>query len=249
MKETLEHIDTLVRLKDDNEYYGAFGRKFISNSDIGTLLKNPMQFRVPRPDNPVFAIGRYFHQLILEPEKAKEVTSLNVSSRNTKVYKEYLKETGKPMSLLDKEVEATQQLVDRMKMNYDFFDGIYKDGNRFEVPAVTKILGVDFKGKADIECDDCLIDLKTTADIYKFKYSAYSYNYDSQCYIYQVLFGKPLKFYVIDKNTLLMGIFSPSEEFVERGKDKVYRAIKVYERFFAKDAPDDVQDFFIEETL
>lgn len=248
MNDTLTKIDTLVRLKDDHEYYGAFGKQFLSNSDIGTLLKNPMAYGITREDNPAFAVGRYFHQLILEPDKAKEVGYLDVASRNTKTYKEHIA-SGKGVSLLKKEYDHTNTLVSRMKSNIDFFDGIYKDGNKFEVPAVGRIMGVDFKGKADIVSEDYLIDLKTTADIYKFKYSAYSYNYDSQCYIYQVLFGKPLKFYVIDKNTMLMGIFNPSPDFVERGKDKVHKAIKVYDKFFGQDAQHDVQDFFIEETL
>ena len=136
-----------------------------------------------------------------------------------------------------------------MKGNFDFFDKIYEDGNKFEVPAIGKIMGVDFKGKADIVCNDCLIDLKTTSDIYKFKWSAYTYNYDSQCYIYQALFGKPLKFYVIDKQTLLMGKFNPSQEFIDRGREKVYRAIEVYERFYGENATDDVISYFIEETI
>ena len=247
--QAIDNKEVIERLKDDHEYYGKFGRQFLSNSDIGTLLKNPLQYGVPREDNPVFAIGRYFHQLLLEPDKAKEVQSVDVTSRNTKAYKEMLKESGKTLMLLTKEKEHTKELVAKMKSNVDFFDGIYEDGNKFEVPAIGKINGVDFKGKADIITDNWLIDLKTTSDIYKFKYSAYSYNYDSQCYIYQHLFGKPLKFYVIDKNTMLMGIFEPSDEFIDRGKEKVYNAIKVYERFFSDNATEDVQDFFLTETL
>ena len=241
--------DILTRLRDDHEYYGDFGRQYLSNSDIGTLLKNPMAFGVKREDSSTLAIGRYFHQLLLEPDKAKEVESIEVASRNTKAYKEAIKESGKTLILLQKEINQVNELVDRMKSNFQFFEGIYEDGNKFEVPAITKILGVPFKGKADIVTDTCLIDLKTTSDIYKFKYSAYSYNYDSQAYIYQLLFGKPLKFYVIDKQTMLMGKFEPSPEFVERGKYKVHEAIKVYNRFFGEDAEESVSDYFIQEIL
>ena len=28
-------------LKSDTEYYGGIGKQFLSNSDIGTLLRNP----------------------------------------------------------------------------------------------------------------------------------------------------------------------------------------------------------------
>jgi hypothetical protein len=82
MKEVIE------KLKDDTQYYGEFGKQFLSNSDIGTLLKNPREFGLPQDDNVNFHKGRYFHQLILEPEKAKETKFIDVSSRNTKAYKE-----------------------------------------------------------------------------------------------------------------------------------------------------------------
>ena len=249
MSNTQTQTDILTRLRDDHDYYGDFGRQFLSNSDIGTLLKNPKAFGVKREDSSTLAIGRYFHQCLLEPDKAKEVKSIDVASRNTKIYKEAIKESDHTVILLQKEMDHVDELVSRMKSNFQFFEGIYEDGNKFEVPAITNILGVPFKGKADIVTDNCLIDLKTTSDIYKFKYSAYSYNYDSQAYIYQLLFGKPLKFYVIDKQTMLMGKFEPSPEFVERGKYKVHEAIKVYNRFFSDQSEEDVQDYFIQEVL
>lgn len=239
----------IKKLKEDSQYYGEFGQKYLSNSDIKSLLTNPADFRKPHEDNKSFVVGRYFHQCILEPDKAKEMVHVDVASRNTKAYKEMIESSPEAVLLLTKEKEEVDEMVSKMKGNIDFFDGIYEDGNKFEVPAIGKIMGVDFKGKADIVCNDCLIDLKTTADIYKFKWSAYTYNYDSQCYIYQVLFGKPLKFYVIDKQTLLMGKFNPSQEFIDRGREKVFRAIEVFERFYGDNATDDVHSYFIEETL
>ena len=74
--------DVLEKLRDDAEYYGGVGKNYLSNSDIQSLLGNVKEFRVPRADNPVFAKGRLFHQLILEPEKASEVVSLDIGSRN-----------------------------------------------------------------------------------------------------------------------------------------------------------------------
>ena len=96
---------------------------------------------------------------------------------------------------------------------------------------------------------DCLIDLKTTGDIKKFKRSANLYNYDSQAYIYQELFGKPLIFLVIDKTTHALGIFRPSEDFIRRGELKVERAIEVYNKFFSEDAQHTIEDYFIEEYI
>ena len=106
-----------------------------------------------------------------------------------------------------------------------------------------------WKGKADIVCKDKLIDLKTTSNINDFKWSARKYNYDSQCYIYQELFGKPLVFYVVDKTDGRLGIFRPTEEFIKRGEDKVERAIDVYEKFFGENATEKIETYFINEYL
>ena len=35
----------IKKLEDDQHYYGAFGRRYLSNSDIGALLGNPKDFR------------------------------------------------------------------------------------------------------------------------------------------------------------------------------------------------------------
>jgi len=72
----------ITKLRDDQEYYGGMGKQYLSNSDIGTLLKNPEEFGVSRPDNKNFAEGRYFHQLILEPEKAKETHIVDFANQS-----------------------------------------------------------------------------------------------------------------------------------------------------------------------
>jgi hypothetical protein len=234
----------IKQLKDDKEYYGGVGKKYLSNSDIGALLSNPKEYGVQREDNVNFAKGRLFHHLILEPEKVQDWNAVDVSSRNTKKYKEILEESSEPFLLLQKEYDEITKLAKVMTSNLDFYDMIYADGNEFEVPNIGEIGGVMWKGKADIVCDDCLIDIKTTGDIDKFIYSARSYNYDSQAYVYHTLFGKPLKFLVICKTTGQLGLFETTTDFIERGAEKVQKAIKVYNQFFGKDATDDVNQYY-----
>lgn len=236
-------------LKDDNEYYSGIGRNYLSNSDIGTLLENPKEFGLPREDNKAFAEGRYFHQSILEPEKIKDVLFVDVSTRTTKEYKEFCIANKVPFCLLKKEIDEVKNLVKIINSNIFFFDEIYKEGNEFEVPAVGEIQGMMWKGKADIVTNDCVIDLKTTSDIHKFKWNAKKYNYDSQCYIYQHLFGKPLVFYVIDKVTGILAVFKPTQEFVDGGAQKVARAIDMYQRYFSDKATDDIDNYYIDEFL
>ena len=241
--------EIIQKLRDDNEYYNGVGKLYLSNSDIGVLLNNPQDFGKTREDNKAFMDGRYFHQLILEPEKAKGMLSVDVSTRTTKEYKNFCELHNLTFFMLKKEQEEIQNLVNIINGNIAFYDEIYKAGNLYETPAVGEIQGMMWKGKADIVTDNAVIDLKTTSDIHKFKYSAKSYNYDSQCYIYQELFGKPLVFYVIDKGTGVLGIFRPTEDFVKGGEIKVGKAIEVYNKYFSSNPSDDIVNYYIDEYL
>ena len=236
-------------LKEDHHYYGDVGRKYLSNSDLGTLLNNPKMFGMSRPDNKNFAEGRYFHQCILEAEKSKSFPYIDVASRNTKAYKEMLEETGEEVVLLLKEKPAIDQLVGSLIGNFHMYDLIYAYQNDYEVPAIGEVCGHMFKGKADIECPDMLIDLKTTSNLNDFRYSARKYNYDSQAYIYQTLFGKPLVFIAIDKTSHMMGIYRLSEEFVKGGRAKVEQAMEVYDKFYGDNPSEDIASFVHEEEL
>jgi hypothetical protein len=237
------------QLREDSNYYGGLGKSYLSNSDIGVLLSNPKAFRKEREESKALAEGRLFHQLMLEPEKIDKVPFVNVSSRNTKEYKNFCEENNIDFVMLKKEVDEIQDLVSVMKGNINFFLDIYQEGNLYEEPMVKEIKGMLWKGKADIITKNCIIDLKTTSDINKFKKSAKLYNYDSQCYIYQQLFGKPLVFYVIDKETHQLGVYRPTENFIKGGELKVEAAIEVYNRYFAEDSTEDISNYYRDETL
>jgi len=247
MSDIIENV--IEKLRDDESYYGEFGRQYMSNSDIKVLLDDPSKFGVPTPDNPVFAKGRLFHQLILEPEKAANVACVDASRRDTNKYKDACANLGVPFMLLTKEMQEIHGWAQKMLGNYDFFEAIRDDANKYEEPIVGNIMGREFKGKADILCPDRVIDLKTTGNIDDFKWSARKYGYDSQCYIYETLFGVPLVFFVIDKKTGRMGMYEPSEDFITRGREKVERGLEVYDKFFGPDATDTIETFYITQTL
>jgi hypothetical protein len=247
--------EILEKLKDDNEYYNGVGRKYLSNSDIGSLLKNPKEFGVKRDDTPIFAMGRYFHQLFLEPDKAKEWDFVDVSSRNTKKYKEYVAELQadskrpRDFALLLKEKRNVEYWVEAMKTNIDFFDRIYADTNRFEVPEVMELEGEMWKGKADIVGEDYVYDLKTTGNINDFRWNFRKYNYDSQAYIYSQLFSRPMMFLVIDKTSYMMGAYTVSPESLERGRQKVEKAVEVYRTFFGDNPQEDINQYYFNEEI
>ena len=110
--------------------------------------------------------------------------------------------------------------------------------------------GLMWKCKADIVNHDekLIIDLKSTSDINKFRYSCSAYNYDSQAYIYSSMFGYEFVFMVIDKKTLKTGIFECSTEFYEAGQRKVKEAAEIYKLFYETDNFDPNQ-YFITKTL
>lgn len=245
----MDRVEVLKSLKNDQEYYTGIGKQFLSNSDVGTLLNNPTAFGTFRKDGKAFAEGRLFHQLLLEPEKAVDFPVCDTSTRTTKEYKAFIQELGVEFCMLTKEVAEVNRWVDAVRQNYSFYELIYGEGNQYEVPEVTTFHDLPWKGKADIVTPEFVVDLKTTGDINKFKYSARAYNYDSQCYIYQQLFGKPLVFLVVDKETCQLGMYKPSTEFVEYGAQKVERASQVYQRYFGQNASEDIINHYINEIL
>jgi hypothetical protein len=190
--------EVLDKLVDDEQYYGAFGRQFRSNSDIMTLLTNPLALGTPQKPNINFLVGGYFHTAILEPNKLKKYKIVESSTRNTKAYKEI---SGGEMCLLQHEVDNLEMLIDTMKAN-NVCKGLIEGINvEYEQPGIKEIEGLWWKGKADIVNHDerLIVDLKTTSDITKFRSSAFRYNYDSQAYIYRKIFGYDLIFIAIDK--------------------------------------------------
>tara|TARA_R110000744_G_scaffold1105_3_gene4000 strand:- start:23 stop:760 length:738 start_codon:yes stop_codon:yes gene_type:complete len=245
----MDKAEILKHLEDDSKYYGEFGKQFLSNSDIGKLLKNPTQFRVNQEMTKPMLEGRYFHTKILEPQKIGDFIEVDVTSRNTVKYKEAIKEGE--MLLLTKEREHLDFLCTKMTSNMEMFDYIYDDGNEFEIPEIQKIMSLDWKGKADIVNHNkgLLVDIKTSGDIDKFMYSAKTYNYDSQAYIYQRLFDKPLIFLVIDKRTARLGIFECSDSFLRGGQEKVEQAVEVYQKYFSNEATEDIHSYIHRQIL
>lgn len=238
-------MTSLEKLKDDKYYYGRFGKQFLSNSNIQVLLNNPKAFLSDSSEQTLPMLhGRYLHTAILEPNKLGQFEFVDASTRTTNIYKNA--SNGELLMLL-KEKQGLDLSIEAVRSNKRFFEDIYADGNVYEEPGIGVILGNEWKGKADIITKDKIIDIKTTNDINNFRKSAWMYNYDSQAFIYGVLFGKPLEFYVVDKNTNQLGIFTCSDEFLERGYEKVRKATDVYNKFFKGD--EDIEQYYIEGHL
>ena len=240
----------LQRLCNDEDYYGEFGNQFLSNSHVGKLLKDPLRAFEPSKPSPAFLVGGYFHTCILEPDKLEKYKVVKSTTRNTKAYKDV---AGGELCLLQHEVDTIDLMRKKVMANdicADLIMGTDGKLNDFEVPMITELFGNKWKGKADIvnHNEKLIIDLKTTADIDKFQWSASKYNYDSQAYIYSKLFGYEFLFIVIDKNSHQIGMFDCSPQFYERGEDKVRKASEAYDLFY-KTKDFDPKQYFISKTL
>jgi hypothetical protein len=238
--------EIIEKLRDDEHYYGDFGKQFLSNSDISTLLNNPLDFKKPSKPSPAFLVGGYFHTCILEPNKLKKYKIINASTRNTKIYKEM---SGGELCLLQHEVDQIEVMRDKM-LNNEIISKLITGNVEYEVPGIIELENNMWKGKADIVNHDerLIIDLKTTNDIQSFRYSAKRYNYDSQAYIYSKLFNYDFLFIVVDKNTHQLGLFDVSDKFYQTGLDKVQKASDVYELFY-KTENFKPENYFINQTL
>ena len=243
----MKKADVIKKLRNDKHYYGDFGKKYLSNSDIKALLTNPLALGKAAEMRPAFLVGGYFHTAILEPDKLKKYRVIPSTTRNTKAYKEM---SGGELCLLQHEVDQIELMVDKMLSNNMCKELIQSEGNEYEKPNIKKIEGEMWKGKADIinHEEKLIIDLKTTNDLQKFRWSASKYNYDSQAYIYSELFGYEMVFIVIDKKTSQIGLFDCSPDFYKAGMDKVKRASEIYDLFFNTEGFDS-QQYFINKTL
>ena len=243
----MKRKEIIEKLKDDEHYYGSFGKQYLSNSDIKTLLTNPLALKQPSKTNAHFLVGGYFHTAILEPDKVKNFKIIETSSRNTKVYKEM---SGGEMCLLQHEVDLIDNLISTVLNNKVCRELISEEDSEYEVPEVTELFNQMWKGKADVvnHSEKLIIDLKTTSDLDNFKQNAKKYNYDSQAYIYRKLFGYEFVFIAIDKKTGQIGLFDCSDNFYRSGEEKVEKASEAYDLFYNTEGFDP-QQYFINQTL
>ena len=236
----------IEKLRQDSYYYGEGGSKFLSNSDMKALYHEPAQFRTPVIENENLARGRLFHQLLLEPAKAKNFPTYDGAVRNAS-YRQFLQENDLTFALKKSEADEVREMaswfLDESNVTTQSLrNHIYKFGAKYEEPMIKEIQGHLFKGKADCISNGIIIDIKTTKDIYTFQNVASNYFYDSQAYIYQELFGMPMVFFVIGKTKKTYGtidesyfdvaVFNTSPEFIERGRSKVEHALNHYNIYF-----------------
>lgn len=252
-----EEKKIIKRLRIDEEYYGDFGSQWISNSDIKNLQENTFkQFKSRPKDSENLVKGRYFHQSILEPKKVVDFPIWKDTEVRGKAYKEYLVENNFDFVLKESEAHEIDRMVEHfLNRNEQITELIVNDDVIYEEPKIGKIFGHDFKAKADIISQGIVVDLKTTSakSIQQFIYDGRNkYFYDTQAFIYQTLFNKPMTFVAIDKNRRYYNntdeyyweiyVCPTSEETILQGKQKVEQALHMYEKYYGENKIDDIKE-------
>jgi hypothetical protein len=232
--ERWDQEEIIKKMEDDSFYYGHLGKHALSSTSCKQLLDSPKQYhyitKYGQDDSASFNIGRLVHLMALEPEKMEGIQIVEVQSRATKAFKD-----SPEGSITRRDYEEARRIADALLRNeyaLSFFQGC-----EFEVPTMGMIGDLPFRAKADMydESQGFIVDLKTTADLKAFPYSAKKYSYDMQCAIYCELFGvswEKFVFIVIDKSSLDVGIYRIKESFIQKGREKLQEAISIYKRYF-----------------
>ena len=128
---------------------------------------------MPVESNENLEKGRLFHQLILEPDKAKDFPIADFARRD-KAYKEWLVENDLTYALKTSEADEIKALVDWFMNENNMKTKAMKDylldfDAKYEEPMIGDIMGTGhaFKGKADCISQNMIIDLKTSGDVAK----------------------------------------------------------------------------------
>ena len=228
----LTREQVLAKLNIDEHYYGQFGQQWLSSSNIGRILSgDPLSLFEKQEPKLAFVIGSYFHVAVLEPHKLDKFVISKASSRRSKDYKE---QANGNILLLEKDVQRLQSLIDATLTDIEAYPYIRNSNVEYELPGYGIIEDLPFKGKADIINHDLklVVDLKTTADIESFEDKITQWNYDSQAYIYEQLFGYDFAWIACCKRSERIKVVQNIDEYKESGRDKVERAAKIYKEWF-----------------
>ena len=239
--------EILERLNNDEDYYGEYGKQFLSQSKIDTIINAPYDFYNDEVYDHLsianLEFGTYFHALMLEPYKAELYDFIDVKSRRTKKFEEAWKENK--MILTIEEHQLAMELANIMQSNDEFAPYIYDDLNTYETPGLIKIQNTIWKGKADVVTPHSVIDIKTSSNIQRFEYSFKDYYYSCQAWLYEKMFGKPVVFFVAFKKKKVLGKYQVTSDWAKQhGEDNVLKAIEYYNKYIIGD-----EQFYVEKDL
>ena len=229
--------DIIPKMYDDVFYYGYLGQHALSSSSCKKLIESPKAYATSltegSPDSQALRDGRLTHLCVLEPHRLDEFTFVD-GTKASKSFKLTAEELGKDLVHTNLELNKAQKIAEAVLANEEA--AALLSGCEFEIPAIGEFMGLPFRGKADAKKGTTIIDLKTTANIQDFEYSAKKYSYDLQAALYLDLFdADDFIFLVVDKRTLDVGVYTITAGFVDSGLQKLQVATDAYKNYIMSD--------------
>lgn len=243
----------IERFLDDDAYYGD--TKYVSCSMLKQIIKSPKHLKEylerGSESSPALVFGNAFHTLLLEPGKFNEKFYIfdpnlrpekekNMSSKINKAWKaeelSHAEQAGK-MLLSEKDVELMDSMINSLTRHSEI-NSILRE-SKYEQPNVwvDQETGILCKGKFDLVGFDFVGDVKTASEVDnvdKFRYDCYKYGYDMQAAYYADSMGlDQFKFIVVEKKPpFKCAVFTCSEEFLARGRERYRKALDLYNEYF-----------------
>jgi len=238
--------DIIPKMYDDSFYYGYLGQHALSSSSCKKLIESPKAYATSltegSPDSQALRDGRLTHLCVLEPHRLDEFTFVD-GTKASKSFKLAAEELGKDLVYTNLELNKAQKIAKAVLANEEA--AALLSGCEFEIPAIGEFMGLPFRGKADAKKGTTIIDLKTTANIQDFMYSANKYSYDLQAALYLDLFdADDFVFLVVDKRTLDVGVYTITAGFIDSGLQKLQVATDAYKNYIMSDYDLDQYTFY-----
>ena len=238
--------DIIPKMYDDVFYYGYLGQHALSSSSCKKLIESPKAYATSltegSPDSQALRDGRLTHLCVLEPHRLDEFTFVD-GTKASKSFKLTAEELGKDLVYTNLELNKAQKIAKAVLANEKA--AALLSGCEFEIPAIGEFMGLPFRGKADAKKGTTIIDLKTTANMRDFMYSANKYSYDLQAALYLDLFdADDFVFLVVDKRTLDVGVYTITAGFVDSGLQKLQVATDAYKNYIMSDYDLDQYTFY-----
>lgn len=238
--------EIIPKMYDDVFYYGYLGQHALSSSSCKKLIESPKSYATSltegSPDSQPLRDGRLTHLCVLEPHRLDEFTFID-GTKASKNFKLAAEELGKDLVYTNLELNKAQKIAKAVLANEEA--AALLSGCEFEIPAIGDFMGLPFRGKADAKKGRTIIDLKTTANIQDFEYSAKKYSYDLQAALYLDLFdADDFIFLVVDKRTLDVGVYTINAGFIDSGLQKLQVATDAYKNYIMSDYDLDQYTFY-----
>ena len=229
--------EIIPKMYDDSFYYGYLGKHALSSSACKKLIESPKSYSASltegSPDSQALRDGRLTHLCVLEPHRLEEFTFIE-GTKASKNFKLAAEELGKDLVYTNLELNKARKIAKAVMANTEA--SALLQGCEFEIPVIGDFMGLPFRGKADAKKGRTIIDLKTTANINDFEYSAKKYSYDLQAALYLDLFdADDFIFLVVDKRTLDIGVYNITTKSIDKGLLKLQEATDAYKNYIMSD--------------